>query len=167
MKEDIATILNTAIGIEKEGAKMYLEFAKKAKDISAKDMFIQLAREEIDHREVFEKFKRTMEVSDSGDVDIPQSEINKIVEKLKSEKGPRGEKATSSEQDALRIALQLEEKSANYYGEKAKEVSNEKLKGLLKALESIEWNHYALIKYELDSVTKTGHWMDYREFTLE
>lgn len=166
-EETLLKILNTGMGIEKEGAKKYMEWAKKAKDVSAKDMFIQLAREELDHLELFERFSKNIKEGKDEKIETPRSEIAKVVDVLKNKEGRKGEQATPSEQDALRMALKLEENSAKYYAEKAEEVDDEKAKDLLKALEHIEWKHYEMIKFELDRIGKTGHWMDFREFTLE
>lgn len=45
-------ILKTAMRFELNGAKFYLETAKKVKDVSGKNILIRLALDELDHHEL-------------------------------------------------------------------------------------------------------------------
>ncbi|MCX8022436.1 MAG: ferritin family protein [Syntrophorhabdaceae bacterium] len=50
-------IFNFAIRIEEDGEAFYREAAKAAKDLNVKGIFVQLASEEIKHREKFESMR--------------------------------------------------------------------------------------------------------------
>jgi len=50
--DDLLMALKLAYEAEKEGLRMYLKLAKKCNVASGKNMFIQLALDEVDHMEL-------------------------------------------------------------------------------------------------------------------
>ena len=47
--------LKTAIEVEDNGLVTFLKFARRTKDITGKNMFIRLAMDELEHRQILEK----------------------------------------------------------------------------------------------------------------
>ena len=53
--EDTLTILRTAIDVEDNGLETYLKYARQTKDETGKNIFIQLALDEHNHRQILGK----------------------------------------------------------------------------------------------------------------
>jgi rubrerythrin len=68
---------------------------------------------------------------------------------------------------ALQVALNLEKRAIDFYGEQEKKSKDEIAQKMWKRLREIEESHYQLIQAEIDTLTKTGFWFDFREFSLE
>ena len=158
--------LKTAHEAEVEGMKNYLRYAKATKYVNGKNMFIQLAMDEIDHMELIQKF---MEKSLKGEpilpVDVPASRLAKFMPNIKDIK--KGDKAEVADTDALRIALAHEEKAKDFYLAESANAEDPELKAFFKKLADVEAKHYDIIKAELDFMAQDGFWFDAMEFSLE
>lgn len=69
----------------------------------------------------------------------------------------------SGEIDAIKIGIDMEKKSIEFYKNWAKG----NLKSLFNELIEFEKEHLELLQAELDYVQKTGFWFDYFESSLE
>jgi len=151
-------VLATALEVEKAELRFYIEAAKKTRDERAKKMFLFLANEEAGHWDEFEK-KLMEKVAEFG----KKPEINKeIVEKLT----PKFE-GEIDEIKAVEIGMQQEKLTWEFYEKASKDVEDEKVKRIFRELAKVEEAHYNLLKAQYDSVSKTGIWMDYQDFSLE
>ena len=165
---DLATILKTAIEVEENGYKTFQRFAKETEDASGKKMFERLAKDEIEHREILEKqLKHISEGGSWQSIHIPPSSVEKLIpairDKTKRTKGESG----LGEVDALKTALDLERKAAQFFRDKAAEVSNTEAKALFNRLAEWEDAHFELIQSELDSINNTGLWFGIPEFRMD
>lgn len=150
--------LALALEVEKAELKFYIELARKTKDERAKRMFLFLAGEEASHWEIFEeKFVEAL---------IEACELPAVDTKVLEELTPKYE-GELSEVDAVKIGMEQEKRTWEFYERAAKEAERESVKRTFEELAKVEKAHYELLKAQYDSVMKTGIWMDYQDFSLE
>ena len=86
MSKTVAQVLAQAIEAEITGFTTYLECARQTKDETGKNMFITLAREELDHYEILRRqFNDAFAGKPIEPIEISQTEIVELVPKLESQ----------------------------------------------------------------------------------
>lgn len=165
---DLAKILKTAIQVEENGYNTFAKFAKETQDETGKKMFQRLAKDEMEHRTILEKqLKALSEGGSWGSIQIPQSSIERLLPSIRDkQKRTKGESGLG-ELDALNTALDLERKTAQFFREKAAEVSNTEAKDMFMRLAEWEDAHFELIQSELDNIKNTGLWFGIPEFRMD
>lgn len=169
MDWELLGVLKTAINDEKEAVGAYLDFAMKSNSIEAKDLFINLCRDEPSHvqklhqrlSELLEEFLKRGKYQPM-DIERFLSFGNVAEGEVKSPK-----ELPAEEIAILQMAITNEEASNKYYSEQAEVTLDPILKALYGGLAKEEEYHEMLLRAELDSVKGYGHWFDFREFTLE
>lgn len=160
--------LKLAYEAEKEGLRMYLKLAKKCNVASGKNMFIQLASDEVDHLELVEKF---IDMKMTGKkytfVDVPKGRLSKILPNIADISLQPVEKAYITDEEALKVALTHELKAKKFYEEESNKNYSEEVKKFFRDLASVEDKHYLIIQTELDFINKDGFWFNVAEFSLE
>lgn len=164
----VLEIVKTAIQMEKEGYQFYMENADKISDPNGKAMFKQLAKDELDHQKLFEteydslektgKWKKSEKLSEPV---FPKSQIfpsRQQVEKIREK---------PNELKALKIGMELERKSQEFYSNEAKRTEDPDEGATLNHLAEIERGHLAILEAERDSLRNTGYWFDFKEISLE
>lgn len=150
--------LALALEVEKNELKFYLKLAREATDERAKKMFLFLAKEEAEHWNIFEEkfIERLIEKCElpPADKELAEKLIVKEPENL-------------TEVDAVKVGMEQEKLTWEFYERAAKEAEHESVKKLFEELAKVEKAHYELLKAQYDSVMKTGIWMDYQDFSLE
>ena len=150
--------LALALEVEKAEMKFYLDLARGTRDEKARKMFLFLAREEADHWEQFEE--RFLErVAEECRLPAVSEEL---LGKLLVNAGN-----VESEVDAVKIGMEQEKLTWEFYERAAEEAKHEPIRRLFEELARIEKGHYELLKAQYDAVMKTGIWMDYQDFSLE
>ena len=160
--------LRTAMDIEDNGLLTYLQFARQSINETGKNMFIRLAIDEHNHRIILEK--QLYELLSNGNwevIEIPKSEIEKILPAIREKQKRTKDKAELNEIDALHTAFDLERKSAQYYRENAEKFNSKEAKLLFTRLAEWEDTHIDLIQAELDSINQTGLWFGIPEFYMD
>jgi rubrerythrin len=161
-------IFSLAIELEKEGLITYLRFAYQIENLAAKNLFIRLAIDEFEHLKILEEelshFKKEAKLKR---IRLPKTEIEKTTANLKPILPQEKKEADINELSALQVALNLEKRAIDFYGEQEKKSKDEIAQKMWKRLREIEESHYQLIQAEIDTLTKTGFWFDFREFSLE
>jgi rubrerythrin len=165
-KEKLIGVMEIAKSNELMGLGNYLKFARETKNTAAKNMFVILANDELDHFNLIEHERRALMTNARiKPVKVDTSLIAKLFPKLSDVK--RGPQSETTDMDALKIALKLEENSRNFYKNEAERTTNAVIKQLFLKLAQIEDGHYKLIQAEIDSISSSGFWMDVPEFTME
>jgi len=165
--EKAGEILKTGIEIEKNGIINYLDFAFKTKDVTGKNMFIRLAKDEYLHMEVLEKELDSIICNRVWVCeDIPESIIEKITPKIREIDKTKTEEGMD-ELSALKTALDLEKKSIEFYNENKKNLNSPDAVKVFDRIIEMEESHYDLIQAEIDHIEQTGFWFGIREFTME
>ncbi|MEF3255604.1 MAG: ferritin family protein [Deferribacterales bacterium] len=168
MPNPLMRALKTAYEAEKEGLRAYLIYAKETRVATGKNMFIQLALDEVDHMELIEKFiEKTMAGQAIEQVNIPKARISKFMPNRKDLNLKAVDKAGIGDEEALKVALAHEEKAMNFYQEEAEKATDSKVKEFFLKLADVEKKHYEIIKAEIDFISQDGFWFDTQEFTVE
>jgi rubrerythrin len=143
-----AEILGTALKLERKGSKFYSEAERKTENETGKKMFRQLAKEEEEHIEsLTEMFRNLYPEKPFKDIPLFEIEISEY----------------SGEVEALKIAIDMEKQSIQFYSD----WTEGNLEPLFKELIEFEKVHLELLEAELDYVRKTGFWFDYYESSQE
>jgi len=151
--------LALALEVEKTELRFYLRLARKASDERAKKMFLFLANEEAGHWDLFEeKFVEVL---------IEKCELPAVDRRLLEDLLADGDGENLSEVDAVRIGMEQEKLTWQFYEGAAKSAEHEAVGRIFEELAKVEKSHYELLKAQYDSVMKTGIWMDYQDFSLE
>lgn len=161
--------IKTALDYETRIRDIYRDAAEVVSDPAGKRILQMLRDDEQHHVEYLmdrlESWKKTGKLSEKklGST-IPSIEtISMETEKIKTyllKKDRRGEI------EILSKALKAEIETSNFYAKMVAELPNEGQRMFARFLE-IEENHIAAVQAELDYITKTGYWFDFKEFDME
>jgi rubrerythrin len=166
--EELAKILKTAIEVEENGLATFTRFADQTQDENGKRMFKRLAQDEQEHKAIL--MKQLKELSEGGSwtsIHIPASAVEQLLPSVRDkQKRTKGESGLG-EMDALNTALDLERKAAQFFRDRAEEVSNPDARNLFLRLAEWEDAHFELIQAELDSIKNTGMWFGIPEFRMD
>lgn len=158
-----------ALEYENRVREVYGQCVEQATDPIGKKVFSVLADEEQGHIDYLEhklkQLRETGEVTaDAVETALPtKQKIEAGIKKL--EKKVSGADF-SSEEELLRRALKVEEETSGFYKKMVDELPAEG-RDFFYPFMTIEDGHVAIVQAELDSVTQSGFWFDYREFDLE
>lgn len=160
--------LRTAIEVEDNGLLTFLKFARQTKDTTGKNMFIRLAMDEFEHRQILEKqLNKLLEGGEWENVEVPKSEIEMISPTIREKQQRTKGESGMAELDALNTALDLEKKTAEFFREQADLVDEPEAKSLFIRLAEWEDAHYDIILAEQDSIKGTGFWFGIPEFQMD
>jgi len=164
MIENLKDAIKSAIQIEKDGYNFYNKASKETSNEMAVSLFKSLAGDELLHLEIFQKlFKQEIEKNEwynlvnSGlkykDISIFPNDLKRV----------QGEKADTNEIDALKIAIDNEKRSIDYYIDMKLKNSDEKFKKIINEIINQEKSHLKILEEEFSHITDTGNWfkLDY------
>ena len=161
--------IKTAIDYETRIRDIYREAAEKISDPRGKKILQLLGDDEQHHVEYLldrlDLWGKTGKLSDKKlESSIPSIEtIQKGAEKVKSHVSQENRRG---EIEILSKALKAEVETSNFYERMVNELSDEGQRMFARFLE-IEENHIDAVQFELDYITKTGYWFDFKEFDME
>jgi len=161
--------IKTAIEYEIKIRDVYQEAEAAVNDEAGKRIFETLGNDEQHH---IDYLRHTLEqLNDTGKIDpaklesaIPSREtINREAAKVESmvAKDFRGIR-----KQMLSRALQAEIETSDFYRKMVEELPAEG-KALFARFLEIENNHINAVQFELDYMSKTGYWFDFKEFDME
>ena len=165
----IEEAIKTAIEFETQVRQVYRTAAVRASDPVGKRIFKVLAEEEQGHleylRSKLDEWKKsgtlTAEKLDSA---IPSRErISKGISTLEAR---RSGDERGGELQMLSRALDVEAKTNDFYKKMVKELPKEG-KQLFAHFVELEEGHLAIVRAEIDYLSKTGYWFDFKEFDME
>ena len=150
-----------AMQMEKEGEQFYRELADKSSDEGLKNIFLNLANEEVKH---YELFKNIAESEDH--IEIPKMDVMKDAKEIFAEMKASGKELDfGDDQIALyKKALESEDKAYNLYIDKANEVSNPEHKEIFLKIAAEEKKHLELLENLVDFVESPKNWLESAEF---
>ena len=165
---DSLKALRTALAVEENGLKTYLNFALQTKDQNGKNMFIRLAMDEQEHRRIIgEQLDQLAEGKPWKAVEVALSVLEKVAPKIHVEdqriKGESGLLAL----DALETALEMERAAADLFAGQARLATDSEARALFLRLKEWEDAHYEIIQAEIDSIKGTGLWFGMSEFQMD
>jgi rubrerythrin len=161
--------IQTAIDYETKIRDIYLEAAQSVHDPEGKRFFKMMGDDEQYHLDYL--MDRLSLWRESGKLSakklisaVPSKEIiQKETDKIRARMST---KDLSSVKVILSRALQAEVETSNFYEKMVNEMTDEGQKMFSRFLE-IEENHIAAVQAELDYITNTGYWFDFKEFDME
>lgn len=166
----IEEAIRKALEYEARVRDVYASALEKARDPVGRKVFDVLAEEEQGHIDYLQhKLERLRETGEiiPGELEtkLPtKSAIEAGVKSLERKLAP--ESVLETEAELLRKALAVEEETSAFYKRMVDELPAEG-RDFFTPFMAIEEGHVAIVQAELDSVTQSGFWFDYREFDLE
>ncbi|MGB5747511.1 MAG: ferritin family protein [Desulfobacterales bacterium] len=165
----IEEAIKTAIVYETRIRDIYLESAAAVDDNVGKQIFDTLGKDEQRHIEYLEykldQFRKTGTIeTERLESAIPDQEsIAQEADKIKS-------LATKDflgiKQQMLSKALKAEIETSAFYQKMVNELPAD-AQPLFERFLEIENNHIKAVQFELDYLSKTGYWFDFKEFDME
>lgn len=167
MKKDnkvVLEILKQAMESEKDGYEFYIQASTITKDPKGKEMFKYLARDETEHFKTLEDAYNRLkggEGKGSNTIGHKQKEKGFLIDSSLLLK------VDSGDLKALNIAMKIEEDAQEFYAKSAEKAKQSDIRDIFLKLSDMEKNHYNLLKYEHDSLIRSGFWCDFPEITIE
>ena len=161
--------IKTAIAYETKIQKLYQEAHRLVSDPIGNRIFLALADDEQNHvaylKDRLEHWQKTGQLSvEKLETTIPEKEIiSRGVNKLSSRMALEDH---NDEKQMLSKALSVEIETSNFYEQMTAEMQAEGRQMFARFLE-IEAGHIALVQAELDYISHTGYWFDFKEFDME
>ncbi|SDL60238.1 ferritin-like domain-containing protein [Halarsenatibacter silvermanii] len=153
-------IYQFAIDFEQENQEFYRECADNAENERLKNVFVELAQEEEKHEKIVRELaeERVGEEEVESDI-VPRAReaFEKIVEDFQQQ---GSENLTVDQVDIYREAQELEQKSSNFYTEKAEETDQEDVREVFEKLAAEEKKHEEILENIIEMVNKPQTWLD-------
>ncbi len=155
--------LKRAIRMEEEGKRFYLQAADKSQSLLARRLFEELAREEDLHikkiQEIYGRLKEGKLLGEWITSVADPSKLEKVFQDSLVEKAMD----TTDDLEALRFALDREEKSIKYYGDLAEETADPQERRFYLTLSHEERGHYLQIMDSIEYLTDPVGWLRLQE----
>lgn len=145
---DTGKTLLEAIKREIEGREFYLALSKKVKNPLVRRKILNLAEDELEHRETLSRLYWAQTGTEPGDL----ASLGITVEV------PDLENMTLT--DLLEMAMRTEKEASETYRKMANEAADERSAAFLEYLSEFEENHYETLAAELARVKKNPGWED-------
>jgi len=160
------TALKTAMQLEIDGEAYYLKAAEKSITPFAQKLFRQLATEERIHlkkiEEIYKALQKKAKLSEKLNLVRPSSAIQDVFKKATGklkDKAP----AESSDLEAVKTAMDMEEKSIALYDGLSKDARSSFTKRFFVLLSYEERGHYLALFDAYDYLTDPAAWLEKKE----
>lgn len=161
--------LEISLEYENKVRDHYQKGVEKIQDPVGKRTFTTLAKEEQGHVDFLKNRLECLEKPGTVPAKvvavIPESWITQAQEKI--EKEPSDAVATQSDIDLVKLALQLEHETSDFYRSLMNKLETVEDRKVFEPFIEIEDGHVAIVQSELDSLQGLGFWFDFQEFSLE
>lgn len=150
-----------AMEMEKEGELFYRELAEKATDEGLKQIFTNLADEEVKHFVMFQKL-----AASDGDVSIPKMNVAKDAKAIFSQMKASGKTFSFGDDQVAyyKKAMETEDKAYELYVQKAKEMTDPKHQEIFLKIAQEELKHKVLLENLVEFVSSPNEWLENAEF---
>ena len=166
--DEIVRALHVAIGNEKGACKRYIQFARNTKDEKGRLVLLNLALDEIGHLEKLERQLYVMMEGKSWVLPDPEEAALAVVDTPPPDTDiMHADIETLDDLGALQVAMEYEILANKFYLAQASKCDDDELKNLFLSLAAEEENHKKIIQAEIDSISESGFWFDYQEFSVE
>ncbi len=150
-------VLEMAKEIERRGVVFYKQAADKAADDQKKKLFLELSAMEQKHLDTFsEMFEKLIKGDNQLSIFDPDSEMAHYLQQIAANKGWEGKAAPDSElsgnesaEEILRIAIEAEKASIQFYLGIKESVLTEETKKQVEEIIREEMSHIAFLDKEL------------------
>ncbi len=171
-KEKVIRGLKTAFNTEITGYMFYTYAAETVGDEKGRNLFFHLAKEELDHIRVISRIAESVEeghgwvgyeealkevAAGAGGLPIFPRE-NEFTKRLKQ---------NPTDSNAVAIGIESEEASVEFYSNMLKDAEGPQEKVVLTKLLEMEKAHLKILRWEGESLQKTGFWCGDMEYSVE
>jgi rubrerythrin len=164
---NLAEAVSMAVNLEIKGRKFYQEAAKNSENPTAKQVFINLADEEMTHLRTFQAMLEKNSDLPKWREQARKSPRKPVIPVFDDKARASLRRATADELEALRIAMKQEKEAMEFF-EKAGEQAEDDITGsIFLFIKEQEVYHYDLLQAEHDHITRTGFWFDTPEFRMD
>ena len=166
---DSAEIFITALQYEERIRDLYLSGVDIVDDERGKALFKGLANDEQSHVDFLKYSLDTLKSEGRIEVDqlttsIPSQE--NILSNIETMKAKIPKKMLGDVKRVLNSALQMEIETSAYYLDASKKSEGD-IKEILERFVEIEDRHIEVVQVELDYASKSGHWFNFMEISME
>ncbi len=165
----IEEAIKTAIEYETRIRDIYREAEAAVDDETGKRIFEALGNDEQHH---IDYLQHTLQQSQKSGI-IDSGELESVIpsgERIKQESAKiqslMAKEFHGVRKQMLSRALQAEIETSDFYRRMVEEMPGEG-KALFSRFLEIENNHINAVQFELDYMSKTGYWFDFKEFDME
>lgn len=152
-------IFEYAMQMERDGEAYYRQLVQNVANKGLKTIMTMLADEEVKHYNAIDKIR--ISESEMAETTILTDAKNIFVQLKNTNEGFDVE---ISQTDLYKKAQDIEEKSWDFYLEKANEVDRDYQKELFLKLAEEEKKHYFLLDNIIEFVSRPQHWLENAEF---
>ncbi len=155
----IVDIFEYAMQMEKDGENYYHQLAQQTANKGLQTILIMLAEDEVKHYNAIERMQTT-------EVHIAETTILTDAENIFAQIKESGESFDFDikQTELYKKAQDIEERSWNFYLEKADEVEEEYQKEIFLRLAAEEKKHYFLLDNIIEFVSRPEEWLENAEF---
>ncbi|KAB2890269.1 MAG: ferritin family protein [Desulfobulbaceae bacterium] len=157
-------IYDFAMQMEKDGENYYRQLAAASKIAGLEKIFGMLADEEVEHFRVLKQMQQENSQAQLAESHI-LADVKNIFVDMKEKPGDL-HVDTTADTEAFRKARDIEQKSIDFYLEKAEEAENQAVKNLFIRLARMEERHRNIMQNLVDFVSRPepGHWLENAEW---
>jgi rubrerythrin len=158
--------LDVAINNEMRERAFYLNHAGATRNPLGKAIFAQLADEELEHAERLKQIHERWEKADKWPETLPLKVKDTAVKNILVDLVTRSKDMApgdSTDLEAVRTAIQFEEKGAKYYADLRDAVTNPKEKEFFDLLAMIENEHYLSLRNAEEYLSDPESWYRHME----
>lgn len=167
----ILGILAKAIEMEYDGKAFFEEVAARSKHPRTKDTFMSLVKQEQRHVDILsEELRRMNEGKMLASLeDLKKSAPTSPVASVFKDKDIARIKLdpNAGELDALKLGIEIEKKSIEYYRNAGLQATGERARELFNWLVGEEGGHLTILNAEYEYRNRSGFYYDNMEFSLE
>ncbi|MBE0535173.1 MAG: ferritin family protein [Phycisphaerae bacterium] len=152
-------IFEYAMQMEKDGEEFYRDLARNVQNTGVKYILTMLADEEVNHFNILQNIAQVQ--PEAGDTAILDRAKNVFREMKETGQTLH---ADESQIELYKEAQTIEQRSIDFYSEKARSVEDTLQKQFLQKLAAEEKKHYFLLENIIDFVSRPTTWLENAEF---
>lgn len=153
-------IFKFAIQMEKDGEAFYRRLAGQVREAGVREILTMLAEDEVKHALAIDQMRtRVGKMADTKILDKAKN----IFKRMKDFSEPFD--FDHSHEELYRQAMSLEQKSIDFYLDRADQTDDPAQKALLEQLADEEQRHFRLLEGLADFVSRPRTWLEDAEFT--
>ncbi|MHC4432698.1 MAG: ferritin-like domain-containing protein [Planctomycetota bacterium] len=155
----MGNIFSYAMQMEKDGEDYYCQLAQQTSNKGLRTILEMLAAEEAKHYEAIDNMR-------SRRPDLPETTVLSDAKNIFAQIKDSDESVDSNlgQVELYKKAQELEQKSMDFYTEKASEVEKEYQKEIFLRLAAEEKKHYFLLENIIECVSRPQTWLENAEF---
>jgi rubrerythrin len=159
--EDVKDAIKTAIQMEKDGYSFYQKAAAQTSSDMGRTVFKSLAADELLHLEVFQKlFDERVGKEEWYNLVNTSNKYVDVPVFPKDLQRVEGANPDTNEIDALRIAMDSEQKAIEYYTKIRENSSDDEVNKIIDEIINQEKSHYFILEGEFHHINSTGYWFE-------